>query len=48
MDHAEEAVGELIVAGSDGTVDSEMAEHALDAIALLVECTVMLDLHTAV
>ncbi len=29
MDHAEEAVGELIVAGGDGTVDLEMAEHAL-------------------
>lgn len=48
MDHAEEAVGELIVAGGDGTVDLEMAEHALDAIALLVQRSVMLDLHTAV
>ena len=48
MDHSEEAVGELVIAGGDGAIDFEMAEHALDAIALLVERTVMLDLHTAV
>lgn len=34
MDHAEKAVGQLIVSGGDGAVDLEMAEHALDAITL--------------
>ncbi len=48
MDHAEEAVGQLIVAGGDGAVDLELAEHALDAVALLVERPVMLDLYAAV
>ena len=48
MDHAEEAVGQLIVAGGDGAVDLEVAEHALDAVALLVERPVMFDLYTAV
>lgn len=36
MDHAEEAVGQLVVAGSDGTVDLEVAEYSLDAVALLI------------
>ncbi len=44
MDHAEEAAGELIVPGSDVAVDLEVAEHALDAVALLIECPIMLDL----
>ena len=48
MDHAEEAVGQLIVAGCDGAIDLEMAEHTLDAVALLVERPVMFDLHAAV
>jgi len=48
MDHAEEAAGELVVAGGDGAVDLQVTEHSLDAIALLVERAVMLDLHTAV
>jgi len=48
MDHAEEAVSQLIIAGGDGTVDLEMAEHSLDAVALLVERSVILDLHAAV
>lgn len=48
MDHSEEAVGKLIVAGGDGAVDLEVTEHALDAIALPVERAVMLDLHAAV
>jgi len=48
MDHAEEAVGQLIVAGGDGAVDLEVAEHALDAIALLVQRPIMLDFHAAV
>jgi len=48
MDHAEEAAGELIVACGDGAVDLEVTEHTLDAVALLVECPVMLDLHPSV
>ena len=48
VDHAEEAAGELVITGGDGAVDLEVAEHALDAIALLVERSVMVDLHTAV
>ena len=48
MDHAKEAIGQLIVSGCDGSVDLELAEHALDPVALLVERAVMLDLHTAV
>lgn len=48
MDHAGEAIGQLVVAGGDGAVDLEVAEHALDAVALLVERSVLFDLHTAV
>lgn len=48
MDHAEEAAGQLVITGGDGTVDLEVAEHALNAIALLVERPVMFDLHAAV
>lgn len=48
MDHTEEAIGQLVVAGGDGPIDFEMAEHALDPVALLVECPVILDLHAAV
>jgi restriction system protein len=43
-----EAVGQLIVSGGDGAVDLELPEHALDAIALLVERPIMLDFHTAI
>ena len=48
VDHAEEAVGQLVIAGGDGTVDLEVAEHALDAVALLVERPVMFDFDAAV
>lgn len=48
MDHADEAVGELVVAGGDAAVDLEVAEQALNAIALLVEHPVMLDFQGAV
>lgn len=48
MDHSEEAVCQLVVARRDGAVDLKVAEHALDAVALLVERTVMLELHAAV
>jgi hypothetical protein len=44
----EEAAGELIVAGGDRAVDLEVTDHALDAVALLVERAVVLDLHPAV
>ena len=48
MDHAEEAVGQLVVAGGDSAVDLQVAEHALDAVALLVERPVILDSAAAV
>ena len=48
MDHPEEAVGQLIVSGGDGTVDLKLSEHAFDAIALLVERAVMLDLYATI
>ncbi|GEM_PF-2003698 len=48
MDHSEEAVGQLIVSGGNGPVDLEMAEHALDAVALLVEGPIMLNFYAAV
>jgi hypothetical protein len=48
VDHAEEAVGELVVAGGDGAVDLKVAEHALDAVALLVERPIIFDLYAAV
>jgi hypothetical protein len=32
--YAEEAGGELVIAGGDGAVDLEVAEHPLDAVAL--------------
>lgn len=43
LDHAEEALGELIVAGGDGSIDLEMTEHALDAVSLLIEDPVVDD-----
>lgn len=48
LDHAEEAVGKLVVSGGNGAVDLEMAEHALDPIALIVEPAIILELHAAV
>ena len=41
-------LGKLVVAGGDGAVDFEMAQHALDAVALVVERSIMLDLDAAV
>lgn len=43
LDHAKEAFGELVVSGGDSSVDLEMTEHALDAVALLVEDAVVDD-----
>jgi hypothetical protein len=48
IDHSEKAVGQLVIAGSDGPIDLEVAEHTLDTVALLVERPVMFDLHPAV
>jgi len=48
MDHTKQAVSTLVVARGDGAVDLEVTEHALDAVALLVERPVMFDLLTAV
>ncbi|MBB2792533.1 UNVERIFIED_ORG: hypothetical protein GGD58_001378 [Rhizobium pisi] len=48
MDHAEKAVGQLVVAGGNGPADLEMAKHALDAVAQLVERPIILDLYASV
>lgn len=48
MDHSEEAIGQLIVSGCDGAVNLELSGHSLDAIALLVERSIMFDFHAAV
>ena len=48
VDHAAEAVGQLVVAGGDGAVDLEVAEHALDALALPADRPVILNLRLAV
>ena len=48
MDHTKEAVSKLVVTRGDGAVDLEVTEHALDAVALLVERPVMFELLTAV
>lgn len=37
MDHSDKAVGQLILAGGNGSIDFEVAELALDAAPLLVE-----------
>ena len=37
MKHIEEGAGELVVAGCDGAVDLEVADHPLDAVALAIE-----------
>lgn len=48
VNHAEEALGELIISSGDGAVDFQTAEEALDVIALPVERPVMFDLDAAV
>jgi hypothetical protein len=48
MNHAHEAGSELIISRGNGAVDFQMAEHALDAVALLVERPIMFNLHPAV
>ena len=48
MDHAEEAVGELIIPGGDGAVDFQAAEEAFDVVSFTVERPVMFDLDAPV
>ena len=48
MNHSKEAVGQLIISSSDGAVDLELSEHALDAVTLFVERPIMLDFHASV
>ena len=48
MDHAEEAFGELVIAGGDGTIDFQAPEEAFDVISFPVERPVMFDLYPAV
>ena len=48
MDHAEQACGELVVAGGVGAVDFKVAEEAFDLIALTVKRPVMFDFDPAV
>lgn len=43
MKVVEEGTRELVVSGGDGAVDFEMADHALDAIALAVKAPVPAD-----
>src|SRR5688572_2132244 len=44
VEGAEERAGELVVSGCDGSADLEMADHALDPVALLVDAAVPADL----
>ena len=48
MKHVEERSGELVIAGGDGTVDLQMTDQALDAVALAIEALVPGDLCVAV
>lgn len=48
MGHAEEALGELLVPGGDGTIDFQVIEVGFDVIAFFVEHAVVLDREPAV
>ena len=48
MNHAEEVIGKLVIVSGDGSVDLEMAEHALDAVALFIERPIVLDMQSAI
>jgi hypothetical protein len=48
VEHSKEAVGELVVAGGDSSIDLEVADHALDAVALAVEAFAVADHYLAV
>ena len=43
MQHSEEALGELVIAGRDRPVDLQVAEHALDAVAVPIQALVPAD-----
>lgn len=47
MDHSKKAVGQSMVSGGDGVVDLRAAEHAVNAIALLVGRPIVLDFRAA-
>lgn len=48
IEHGEETFGEFVISCRDGAVDLEVAEHALDAVALPVEAFVPPDRGLAV
>lgn len=48
VDHAEEALGELVITGGDGAVDFQATEKAFDMVSLFIERAVIFDLHAAV
>lgn len=48
MEHAEETLGELVIAGCNRAVDLKVAEHTLDAVAQSVEVLVPADRSLAV
>src|SRR6266478_6248532 len=47
MKGVEEGSRKLVVSGGDGAVDLEMADHALDAVALAIDASVPTDLGLA-
>src|SRR5262249_39184051 len=48
MEGVEEGSGEFVVAGGDGAADLEVADHALDAVALVIDAPVPADGRLAV
>ena len=48
VDHAEEAFGELVIAGGDGAVDFQAAEEAFYMVSLFIARAVIFDLRAAV
>ncbi len=47
MNHAQKALGQLVMAGGDDVVDLEVTGQRLDALALLVESTAVFALYPA-
>lgn len=48
MDHAGEAIGELVIPCCDGTVALEMAKHTLNPVSFFVKVSVVVDRHLAI
>jgi hypothetical protein len=48
VNHTEEAFGELVIAGGDGTIDFQTPEEAFDVVPFPVERPVMFDFYPAV